>query len=102
MATYTELYKLALEDSVLRNKITTACIIAAEAIRGEDAGTANHANRLIWSKNVFENPAVESNRMLWAALAANNTLTVAQIQSASDASLQTVINSAVNLFATGE
>lgn len=102
MASYVELHKLALEDSVLRNRITTACIIAAEEIRSEDPGIANHANRMIWSKNVFAHPVVESDRMLWAALAANRTLTVAQIQGATDAGLQTAVNNAVNLFATGE
>lgn len=101
MATYVELYGLAQTDSVLRQKVTVACIVAAEAIMAEDAGTANHANRLIWAQSVFANPTTEAIRMTFAALAANNAATVAQIQSATDAAIQTIVNSHINLFATG-
>lgn len=100
MATYVELYALQ-NDSTLRNRVRVACLIAAEAVMAEDAGTANHANRLLWAKSVFEYPAVEAERMLMAALAANNAATVAQITGATDAQLQTVVNNHVNLFATG-
>ena len=100
MATYTELYGL-LSNSTLRNRIAVACVIAAEAIRTEDGGTVNHANRLTWAKAVFVDPASEASRMMMAVLAANNTLTTVQVLAASDAVLQTAVNAAVNVFATG-
>lgn len=100
MATYAELFDLR-SHSALKNRVSVGCIIAAEVIRGEDSGTANHTNRLTWAKAVFENPEHESTRMLWALLAANNTLTVAQLTGVTDANLQTSINNAVNLFASG-
>lgn len=100
MATYTELRNLFGNDS-LRNKIEVAVIVAAEAIRTEDGGTANHANRLIWAKRAFENPISVSTQMLMALLAANAGATVAQITGASDATIQTLVNAAVNVFADG-
>lgn len=100
MATYTELFALRANDD-LRNKIAVACIVAAETIRGEAVNTVNHANRLIWAKAVFADPINEASRMLWAILAQNKVLTVAQITSAADTAIQTAVNNAVDVFATG-
>ena len=100
MATYAELFTLR-SNSDLKNKITVACIIAAESIRNEAPATANHDNRLLWAKAVFANPEVEADRMLWAVFAQNASATVAQITGATDAAIQTAVNNAVNVFATG-
>lgn len=100
MATYIELYNLR-NNSELRNRVTVACTVVAEAIRVEVGTTENHANRLIWSKAVFENPERESERMYWALLASCTALTVAQITGATDAVIQTKVDAAVNEFATG-
>lgn len=100
MATYTEIRQLYASDS-LRNLIEVAVIVAAEAIRTEDAGTANHANRLLWAKQAFDNPLGVAQKMLMALLAANKASTVAQITQASDATIQTAVNNAVNVFADG-
>lgn len=59
MATYAELLQAA-EHSGLRNKIRVACFVAAEIVRTELNTTANHANRLVWAKRVFENPVAEA------------------------------------------
>ena len=98
MATYTELFNLR-ANSDLKNKITVACIVAAEAIRNEAPATANHANRLVWASAVFANPEQESSRMLWAVLAQNAAVTVAQITGATDVSIQTAVTNAVDVFA---
>lgn len=100
MATYQEIYDLR-SNSALRNRIAVACVVAAEAIRGEAVATPNNANRLIWAKSVFANPEQEASRMFMALLAQNKDLTVAQITSATDAALQSGVNNAVNVFATG-
>lgn len=100
MATYTELFDLQRNDA-LRNRVTVACTIAAETIRAENPATANHANRLKWAKGVFENPGGEGAKMLMALLASNNALTVAQITNATDAAIQTGVNTAVDVFAQG-
>lgn len=100
MATYDELLTAA-EHAGLRNHIRVACFIAAEAIRTEVGTTTNHANRMIWAKSVFGNPGAESERMLWAVLAQNKAATLAQITGATDALVQSAVNAAVDVFATG-
>lgn len=100
MATYTELFELG-SNSVLRNKITVACLVAAQAVMVESVDTANHANRLLWAKDVFTDPMGAGQKMLMAALAANSGLSVAQITGASDAALLTVVQNAINVFAIG-
>jgi hypothetical protein len=100
MATYAELYGLK-NDSALRNRVLTACVIAAEAVMNEVDTTSNHANRLIWAASVFASPVSEADRMFMAVLAANEDATVTQIQGASDAAIQTNVDNHVDLFATG-
>lgn len=98
MATYDELL-LASEDASLRKKIKVACVIAAETIRNEAGATVNHAARLVWAKSVFQAPNAESDRMMWAVLAQNKAAALASIIGASDATVQTAVDAAVNVFA---
>lgn len=100
MATYDELRAL-FSHNVLRNRIEVACIVAAEAIRTEEAGTTNHANRLLWAKQAFEQPRPVSERMLMALLAANRDADVAAITGATDVQIQAQVDAAVDLFADG-
>lgn len=100
MATYAEILT-ASENATLRSKIRVAVVIAAEVVRTESGATANHANRLAWAKGVFQGPDDEARRMVWAVLAQNSALTLAQITGASDAQVQTAVNNAVDVFATG-
>ena len=95
MATYAELFELQ-KNSELRNKVTVAVIVAAEAIRAEATPTVP---RLAWAKAAFENPQQEAVRMLMAILAANKSATVAQITGASDSAIQTKVDAAVAIFA---
>lgn len=106
MATYEELFGLK-NNSALKNRVATACLIAAETIRaGDDTvdppwDQTNNANRLIWAAAVFDNPRREANRMFWALLAANKDATVANITGATDIAIQNNVDAAVDLFATG-
>lgn len=100
MATYDELLT-ASENPALVKHIRVACMIAAEAIRTEAAGTTNHANRLIWAKAAFADPVTVGQRMVWAVLAQNAGAALASITGASDATVQTAVNAAVDVFATG-
>ena len=100
MATYTELFELR-SASTLRNRVAVAMIVAAETIRGEAPATDNHANRLVWAKGVFQGSLGQADDMLAAVVAANKDLSVAQIQGASDAAIQTNVDAAVDIFATG-
>ena len=100
MASYLELRSL-FGNGELRNKLDVAIVIAAEAIRNEDVGTTNHANRLTWAKAAFNNPRSKADEMLMALLAANKDLTVAQIEEATDSAIQTRVDAAVDVFADG-
>ena len=98
MAGYADLYGLT-SDSGLRNRVTVACVIAANNVIGETPEPANHAARVNWAAETFKNPTAMGRSMLNAVLAANAGLTVAQIQSATDAGIQTAVDSAVDTFA---
>ena len=100
MATYVELRQL-FSNSSLSNRIEVACVIAANIVRTEDAGTDNHANRITWAKQTFGSPGSMASKMLMYLLAANKDLTAVQLVGVSDEDLQTAVNAAVNLFADG-
>lgn len=96
MATYAELFELR-GNSGLKNKVTVAVIVAAEAIRATDP--PDTAPRIAWAKAAFENPSGEAGRMLMAVLAANKDADVSQIENASDGAIQTQVDAAVDVFA---
>jgi len=100
MATYTELRSI-LGDRSLLNRITVAVGVSAEAIRTESAATPNHANRLLWAKDVFVNPTQRAAEMQWAVIIANRTASTAQILAAADTAIQTNVDANVDVFATG-
>lgn len=97
MASLKELFDLS-SDSELLNRITSAVVIAAEAIRNEDPGSAI---RLAWAASAFESPRREARRMLWAMLAAHAGASAENITGASDEQVQSAVNDAVDVFATG-
>ena len=91
MATYEEIFSLR-NNSEVKNRVTVACVVAAEKIR---AGTApflsDHANRTAhetFAKSVLQNPDSVAQSVYWAVLGANAEFTVAQITGASDAAIQ--------------
>lgn len=100
MATLTEIFGV-LNSGPLAEKVAAACLVAAQAVMAESAGTTNHANRLKWALAVLHNPAAAGVNMLRAVVAANNSATLAQITGASDATIQSAVNNAVDTFADG-
>ncbi len=108
MATLIELRNL-MNDSGLRNKVTTAVIISADTVmRGNDSAApflqkpgppSDHDIRVTWAKAAFENPSGEGLKFLMSVLASNNTAAVAAITGASDAAIQTNVDEAVDLMA---
>lgn len=101
MATYEELKTLE-SNSALQNKVEIAIWVAANAIAAEDDQTANHANRLKWAKSALRDPGGSKDDFLRYLLAANKAVAVATITAASDATVQTHVDAAVNIFADGE
>lgn len=100
MATYNELL-IAHADTGLVNKVRVGTFIAATNIMLEPAETPNHANRLLWARTVFNDPAAAGAKMMWPVLALNKAATLAQITGADDATVQGAVDSAVNVFAQG-
>lgn len=100
MATYAELHSLKNNDSLIE-RTRVACAVAADIIRTEDPGTPNHANRMTWAGQILANPDGIGKAMLWAVLVANRDSTTQQIIDATDAQVQTAVDAAVDLFATG-
>lgn len=100
MATYLELFDFRSNSSIV-NRVAVACVIAADLIRQEAGATPNHANRIIWAKQVLENPESIARNVLWGVLAANKNATPAQITAATDETIQTAVNNIVDLFAQG-
>lgn len=103
MATYAELLDIATSSSggTLQQKIKVAVVVACETIRTESAGTTNHANRLIWAINTLRDPDAAARSMVWAVLAQNAAASAATITGASDATVQSAVNAAVDLLAQG-
>ncbi len=97
MATYAELLT-ATENSVLRNRVRVAIWVAAETIRTEPTGTTNHTARMAWAKRAFENPDAQLEGVLRSILTQNRAQTLAAIIAADDASVQTAVTSAVDVF----
>ncbi len=100
MATYEELFDLRRNHSLL-DKITTAVIVATDDIRTEPVGVANHANRVIWSREAAKSPRQMAEVFMAMVLAANKTATVGNISGASDTAIQTNVDAVIDYFADG-
>lgn len=100
MATYLELAALRTDPDLLK-KVQVATAVAADAIINEDPLTTNHDNRVKWAARALAYPVQEGGRMLNAVLAANKGFTTAQITGASDAAIQSNVDAAVDVVATG-
>ncbi len=101
MASYEELVQAAREGSALQDRITAAVAIAAVAINTEDAGTENHANRMLWAKGALESPRAIMKAMLPAVIASNKAASYAAILNATDAQVQANVDALVDMFAVG-
>lgn len=96
--TYLELLQAAQNDALM-NRTKVACVVTAEAIGNEPPATANNLNRMKWAREVFHNPAAASVPMLWAVLAKNRAMTLANILAITDALLQAAVDTEVNTMA---
>ena len=93
MATYIELFALR-GEAELQNRVAVAVIKAAEEILSTSPTPA--ADRVNWAVSVLADPHATGIQMLNLILAANSGLTVSAIRSASDASIQTNVDSMVD------
>ena len=98
MATYLEILEL-IQDNVLQQRVQVAALVAADTIRAEAPGTANHAARVNWARSVLANPQADQKKMLISVIIQKRALAKDQIQGATDAQLQTAVDATVDLFA---
>ena len=87
MAAYKDL-RVLFNDSDLLERTETAIIIAANNL---PANIANNA----WIAQAFASPNAEAKKALMGVIAANSAQTIAAIQAADDATLQTNVDSVV-------
>lgn len=106
MATYLELRSLFGESELVK-KVMVASVISAEKVASGnddvppfDQTAGAHDNRVRWAANAITNPKQEAERLLLVVLAANAGLTVAQIEGATDAAIQSNVDATVDLVAT--
>lgn len=92
MATYAELYDLR-QDAALRNKVAVAVTIKAQTIFDLASPTAK---QLAWAALAISGPDELAIQYLKYLMAKNAASTVAQINAASDATVQAAINALVD------
>ena len=97
MATYLDLFGLG-SDSDLQDKIVVAVIKKAQTLL--DVGTPT-TDQVTWASGAIDNPSGKAKSLLQYVLAANSGMTVAQIQGASDAAIQSNVDSAVDALIAG-
>ena len=90
MASYTELRDL-FNDSELSNRVEVAVIVSANSL-------ADNASNNAWVAQAYANPTAEAKKVLMAVLATNAGLDVSAIQGATDAALQTAVDTAVSIL----
>lgn len=90
MATYTEIRQQFSNDE-LRNRVVTATVIAANNML---AGTPTEPEKA-YARAVFQSPRAEGEIVFMSVLAANKDATVAQIEGASDTSIQNQVDAVV-------
>ena len=96
---YLDTWNLRYTSSNLKCRAAVAVAKAAQDILNEDAGTTNHANRLIWAKQTLLDSMAKAEQMMWP-LVSNATIAAAG-ESATDSDIQFVVNSNIDAFATG-
>jgi len=99
MATYTELVGFygTSDFDALRNKIKVAITIKCKAIA--DVGSPTAAQKE-YIQSAIANPQSSANTVVNYVLAANNGQSIANINAASDASIQTNVDSAIDELLT--
>ena len=94
MATLLETSRLLNERGDLWNKVRGGVIKAASSVYAEDAGTTNHANRLLWAKDVLLTGNIDARALEMYRMAMTND----QIVGAGNASLDTDVEWIIAYF----
>lgn len=95
MATYTELFEYRSTDEyqTLTNKIAVAVAIKAQAIADLASPTAE---QIAWAVSALNSPQGQAATVVHYVIAANNSLSIAQINAATDSAIQVNVDAAVD------
>ena len=97
MATYTELFDLKNNNDLL-NKMFVAVVKKAQLLLD---GATPTATEVAWASETLNNPRAVSEKIYMYVLAANSAASVATITGASDATIQSSVNTAVDAIIAG-
>lgn len=97
MAAYLELHDL-ISDSDLQEKIAIAASKKAQGLL--DGGTPT-TDEVAWALAALQSPTGKAKELINYVLAANSGSTVSQIQGATDVSIQSNVDSAVDALIAG-
>lgn len=94
-ATYIELfeYRSTADYQSLVNRVVVAVVVKAEAIASEATPTAEE---IAWAVDALTHPRRKADAIINYVIAANKGLSIATITAATDASIQTNVNTAVD------
>ena len=104
MSNYTTSYAIRYSTPSLSQQTEVAVVTAAVSIQNEDAGTADHANRLRWANWAIPNSSVAWQAFAWPV--ANNPAIITSVtedpsgQGVKDSDVQFVVNSYVEIVIT--
>ena len=100
MATNLEIYNVA-QSQMLAARICGGLYKAASSVRAEAAGTANHANRLLWANAVMKEDQSGTMNKRFRILCAQNSTIAAAGETATDNDLDYVIATFLDQEADG-
>jgi hypothetical protein len=98
MATNAEIFALR-NDQALLSKVAVAVAKACLTVFEEALNTPNHTARLTWARSAIADPLREAEKVIWLLLADNAGATVAQINAAADATIDSLVAGLVNPLA---
>lgn len=105
MATLTELQGL-FDDAAIKVKVEAACVIAAANVFADQdnfptttADSGLRAKRVAWASKVMLFPEEQARLAMRYVLGSSASATVAQINAANDATIQSKVNEAVDHMA---
>jgi hypothetical protein len=96
MATFLERHALQYGHTLLRQRTQIAIEQGAYDVSNEDAGTANHANRLLWSQTALNNPTKMMD--LEMALLVQNPTIAGAGDDSTDSDIQFVVNGLIDVY----
>ena len=91
MATYAELHGLR-QDSELLNRVAAGVAVKSKDLIDNAVGIPQKN----WGRESIKNPDQTAKDVLWFILVANKNSSLAQINGASDAQIQTNVDNAIN------